>query len=106
MIMMKVLFDIGLPLQISLPVFHDCLQADFPVDSVELELEIIFSGLILCDLEYCGSHSACCYYDCSDRQVHFLSSCLIVARDMWSMSNIFDFFLRRGRIDLWHRSVR
>ena len=74
MIMMKVLFDMGLLLHSPTPVFHDCLQADFSVDSVELELEIIFSGFILSDLKYCGSHSACCYDYCSDRQVHFPSS--------------------------------
>lgn len=61
---LKVLFDTGLLLRISLPVFHDCLQADFSVDSVELELEIIFSGLVPCDLEYRGSHSACSDDDC------------------------------------------
>ena len=72
--MMKALFDMGPPLQISLSVFHDCLQADFSVDSVELELEIVLSGFILCDFEYCGSHSACCDDYCSDRQIHFPSS--------------------------------
>lgn len=69
---------------ISFSRFQDGLQAYASVDPVELELKIVFSVLISCDLEDRGSHSSCCCDDFSDRQIHF--------RPPWFLS-VFALFL-------------